>query len=322
MSIQIAAQTLVAIEKALEADQGARYRQILKTVLPHMDDAYRGNEESFRSHMGASLIGEECGRAIWYGWRWVTKPSFPGRILRLFNRGHLEEARFIALLLTIGVQVYQQDDKGKQFRISHANGHFGGSGDGKGIGFPEFVAGTVGLMECKTHGDKSFTQLAGSNWKDVVTVLHNGGPLQNFTGKGVREAHFKHYVQMQVYMRKMGIAVGVYMAVNKNDDSLYIEMLPLDTKIADEFLERGAKLVGMTSPPPKINNSPGFWKCRFCDHRPVCHMGAVPEVNCRTCVYSRPADHDGEWVCLKFDQLIPKELQLTGCKSYERHPDI
>ena len=29
----------------------------------------------------------------------------PGRILRLFNRGHLEEARFIALLLLIGVQV-------------------------------------------------------------------------------------------------------------------------------------------------------------------------------------------------------------------------
>ena len=41
-------------------------------------------------------------------------------MLRLFNRGHIEEARFIAMLLTIGMPVYQQDAEGKQFRI-----HFG-----------------------------------------------------------------------------------------------------------------------------------------------------------------------------------------------------
>ena len=120
MSVMLAVKTLEAIDSALEKDQGGKYRQILGTVIPHMADAFRGADEGFRTHLGASLIGGECSRALWYGFRWATKPKFSGRILRLFNRGHLEEARFISLLLMIGCTVYQQDEKGNQFRISGA----------------------------------------------------------------------------------------------------------------------------------------------------------------------------------------------------------
>lgn len=300
MAFRLAVETLNAIDKALEADQGGRYRELLGTVIPHIGDAFRGEQEAFRSHMGASLIGGECARAIWYGWRWVTKPKFPGRILRLFNRGHLEEARFIALLLLIGVEVYQQDAQGNQFRISHANGHFGGSGDGVGVGLPDLKPGTAALLEFKTHGEKSFKELVA---------------------KGVRDAKFEHYVQMNVYMRKMGLAVGLYGAVNKNTDELHMEIIVLDFAIADQFLDRGEKLIAMQDPPSRINESPGFWKCRFCDHRPVCHLKATPEMNCRTCVYSQPGS-DGQWICNRYDQVIPKETQLTGCKSYEKHPEL
>lgn len=302
MAVRLAVETLNAIDKALEADQGGRYREILGTVIPHIGDAFRGEQEAFRSHMGGSLIGGECARAIWYGWRWVTKPKFPGRILRLFNRGHLEEARFIALLLMIGVQVYQQDAQGNQFRISHANGHFGGSGDGVGVGIPDLDPATAALLEFKTHGEKSFKELVA---------------------KGVRDAKFEHYVQMNVYMRKMGLAVALYAAVNKNTDELYMEIVVLDIAVADQFLDRGEKLIGLQDPPSRLNESPGFWKCRFCDHRGVCHNlpGAKAEVNCRTCKFSQPGEN-GQWVCNRYDQIIPKELQLTGCKDYERHPQI
>lgn len=322
MAIRFPVETLKAIDSALEKDQGARFRQLLQTVIPHIGDAYRGQEESFRSHMGASLIGGECARAIWYGWRWVTKPKFSGRILRLFNRGHLEEARFIALLLMIDVQVYQQDAEGKQYRISHAEGHFGGSGDGVGINIPDFQVGQPALLEFKTHGEKSFFELAGKNWKDYVEFLKNPKTkFAKFEGKGLREAKFEHYVQMQTYMRKMGLALGLYVAVNKNTDEIYMEIVVLDEATADQFLDRGLKLVLMPDPPDKMNESPGFWKCRFCDHRPVCHLGAEAEVNCRTCRYSQPVK-DAQWICTKYDQIISKELQLTGCQHYEKHPKI
>lgn len=298
----------------------------LGRVLPHIGDAYREGEESFRTHMGASLIGHECPREIWYGFRWTTKPHFPGRILRLFNRGHLEEGRFIALHLMCGFQVYQQDAQGKQFRISHAGGHFGGSGDGVVIGLPELEPGQAALCEFKTHSDKSFIELAGSNWKDYVDALC-GRPTTakdtSFTGKGVREAKFEHYVQMQMYMRKMGLAVALYEAVNKNDDSIYSELVFLDSMLADQFLERGQLLVFAETPPARIGKSIGFYKCRFCDHKAVCHQQAAPAVNCRTCKHSRVVA-DGTWACVHPTQwgigdshTLPKEIQFTACPSYE-----
>jgi hypothetical protein len=327
MAIHLAVQTIKAIEEGVRKDQGSAYRGWLGKVLPHIGDAYRTDEDGFRSHMGASLIGGECARSIWYNFRWASKSSFSGQMIRLFNRGHLEEGRFIAALLMIGVQIYQQDENGKQFRINHADGHFGGSGDGIGVGIPDLKPGMPCLTEYKTHNEKSFHKLAGDNWRDYVEhLLDPNKPAAKFTGEGVREAKFEHYVQMNVYMRKMGIPIALYGAVNKNTDELYWELVPLNTELADEFLDRGAQLVRMDKPPKKLNESPGFWKCRFCDFKPVCHLKAAPARNCRTCAYSAPAvDGDaaalgpGSWVCNlpMNERSIDKSVQLVGCDHYE-----
>lgn len=321
MLINVAVQTLHAIDSAVRADQGSAFRGWLGKVMPHIGDAYRTDEAAHRGHLGASLLGGECARAIWYSFRWTTRKDFEGRMLRLFNRGHLEEARFIAMLLMIGCEVYQQDEKGNQFRISFADGHGGGSGDGVAIGIPDLPAGTAALTEFKTHSEKSFIELAGKldEWR---LFLEGRG---NFTGKGVRAAKFEHFVQMQLYMRKMGLAAALYVAVNKNTDDLYAEVITLDAELADQFLARGEKLVWADKPPEKLNASPGFFKCRFCDHRPVCHLKAAPDRNCRTCRFSAPAPGgSGVWTCSNgvCPGPIPKEIQLTGCSHYERNKTI
>lgn len=297
-SVIPATKTLKAIEDAIAADQGAAYRINLGKVLPHIGDAYRGEDGGFRTHLGASVIGGDCGRAIWYGFRWATMPKFSGRILRLFNRGHLEEGRFIAALLTIGVQLYQQDEHGKQFRISDVGGHFGGSGDGVAIGLPDLPPGTPALAEFKTHNDKSFVKLKK---------------------EGVRAAKFEHFVQMQTYMRKMGIPVALYMAVNKNDDDLYGEIVPLESNVADQFIDRGRTIIMMKQAPKRISESPGWFACSWCDHKPICHLKKPPERNCRTCCHSE-AREDGTWRCTNAgaeDLILTKELQATGCEAYQ-----
>jgi hypothetical protein len=282
MTFTLAKKTLAAIDAAIEADQGASFRLNLQKVLPHIGDAYRGHDDPFRSHMGASVIGGECGRAIWYGFHWTTKPHFSGRIIRLFNRGHLEEARFIAALLCINVQVFQQDANGKQYRISDHGGHFGGSGDGVGIGIPDLAPDVAALLEFKTHNDTSFKALIKS---------------------GVRAAKFEHFVQMQVYMRKMGLVQAMYGAANKNDDHLHLEIVTLDPQLADQFIARAGTLIQHVAPPKKINESPGWFTCKWCDHRPVCHLKAPPERNCRTCRYSE-ARQDGNWWCENKDRQM------------------
>lgn len=295
--VQLAVKTLAAIDAAVAADGGNAYRVWLGKVLPHIGDAYRAEEAPFRSHMGASGIGNECARAIWYGFRWSTLPRPEGRMLRLWNRGHLEEGRFIALLLSIGCTVLQQDEYGRQFRISDHGGHYGGSGDGMFDGCPDLPPGTRALCEFKTHNDKSFKKLKED---------------------GVRVSKFTHYVQMQQYMRKMGLAVAVYFAVNKNDDEIYAEIIYLDTEIADRYLHRAGQIIPLHVPPKRISESPSWFQCKFCDHKAVCHSGAAPVMNCRTCEYVEPLP-DGTWFCHHHVVTVDKATQLQGCSFWAKN---
>jgi hypothetical protein len=307
--VDIARDLCLAIDKAIAIDQGAAYRGWLGQVLPHMSDAYRDTEESHRSHMGASQLGHDCGRAVWYSFRWATKAAHQGRMLRLFNRGHIEEARFIAMLLTVGMPVYQQDAEGKQFRIQFGDGHGGGSGDGV-----THYNNSPTLLECKTHNERSFIELAGKleEWR---AYLASEG---HFKGKGVRDGKPEHFVQAQIYMRKMGIASCLYMAVNKNTDDLYIEILTLNPEHADQYIERGEKLIQAATPPTKLSTSPGFWKCTWCEHKPICHMKRTPDRNCRTCKYVQ-VQSEGRWACTHPTQcaILSTEKQLIGCPLYK-----
>lgn len=335
MSVMVAVKTIQAMHEAVTRDQGATYRQNLQRVLPHIGDAYRGEDEGFRTHLGASLIGRPCGRSIWYSFRWAVKAHFEGRMLRLFNRGHLEEARFIALLLAMGVQVYQQDEHGRQYRISYFGGHFGGSGDGVVIGVPDVQQGQPLLGEFKTHNDKSFSKLAGKNWREYEEGVLGLGPKVAFTGEGVRSAKFEHWIQCQSYMRKMGLAAALYLAVNKDNDHIYAEIVPLDSSIADDMVQRARTIIIADAAPAMINKSPGWHDCKYCDHYGVCKKGEQPERNCRTCQWSKPqidGPFAGKWTCenkerqlnLLFpasnpkneDFSLTKERQLEGCEFY------
>lgn len=314
-TVVVATKTLDAIDAAMRKDDGAAFRVWQGRVLPHIGDAYRGEDGGHRGHLGASLLGRDCAREIWYGFRWAHKGKAEPRMMRLWNRGHLEEGRFIALLLMIGCEVYQQDGEGKQFRISFAEGHGGGSGDGQVTNIPDLPGVHLALCEFKTHNEKSFTKLAGKpdDWR-----LYRAGKGP-FTGEGVRAVKFEHYVQMQLYMRQMGLAAGIYMAVNKNADDIYAEVVALDHDLADRFLDRGEQLVWMREPPKRVSESPGFWKCRFCDKKPVCHEGAAPELNCRTCVHAQPGKAK-TWHCGRHGALLDNERQRVGCTDYQPLP--
>lgn len=311
---KIAVRTLLAIEDAIQKDQGASFRVWLGKVLPHIGDAYRGGDDGFRGHLGASILGEECARKLWYGFRWVHKSVFEARTLRLFNRGHLEEGRFIAILLAAGIQVWQQDSNQKQFRISELGGHLGGSLDGIALGIPDIPSGEQALVEFKTHNDKSFKSLV----KD-----------------GLRSSKPMHYVQKQIYMRKKGLRYGLYMAVNKNDDSLYAEIIELDETIADKYLERGRRIIMLRSEPDRMSGaSPSFYLCKFCDYNEICYRVEKPVHNCRTCAYS-VAVEDGTWICNSTRRraeemfrdspeefkagetmILSMERQTLGCQTY------
>lgn len=306
----IATKTREAVDAAIYADQGRMYRHYLREVILDVDDAFDDTiHDRFRSHMGISTSGRECARELWYSWRWATPVKIAGKLLRLFNRGHLEEARFAAGLMAAGVQLWRMEAPGKQFRVSHFGGHYGSAIDGVGLGFPEMPEVNM-LTEMKTHNKKSFAKLAGEKDSEGNVVKPPAG---------VKEAKLEHYVQMVQYMQYYNLDYGMYCAVCKDDDELYFEIVPRDDKLADAYRERSRRIIFAREAPPKLSTNASFWRCKYCDQRRVCHFNQEPDFNCRTCAAAYPKE-DGNWYCSTHGHaIIDKTRQLTGCPEYAKH---
>lgn len=287
--------TQALIEHTMMADEGDGYRAHLKDAVNSCSDAFRVGDKPFRKHLGASLIGRKCPRELWYSFRWFTRTIHTGRMQRLFNRGHLEEGRFIAMLRSVGITVWCEDEAGNQFRMKECDGHFGGSLDSVLVDTPDFPPGTAILGEYKTHGEKSFLKLKR---------------------EGVKKAKWEHYVQMQLYMNAYSLPAGIYIAVNKNNDEIYTEILYAEPHIYEKYVDRAGKIIFTHTPPDRISTSKTHFECKFCDHYNVCHNQYTPEVNCRTCKYSMPVSN-GEWQCNRHNAIIPVDFQYHGCEDHE-----
>lgn len=250
--------------------------------------------DEHRTHLGASTIGDDCARRIWYTFRWASAQIFNGRQLRLFNRGHLEETRWIEWLRGIGFQVWTHDVDGKQFRFTGAMQHYAGSADSVSqTPYPELIGLTL-LTEFKTH---------------------NNGAFKYLRDKGVILSKPEHYAQMCAYGSAFGLQYGLYCASSKNDDEHHIEVVKLDPVYAVDLTKKAEDIIFSKIPPPKISLQPEHYECKFCPHRGVCHEGAPLLKNCRSCEFSRPIDN-GEWFCDRYRNTIPKDFIPQGCGEW------
>ncbi len=271
--------------------------------------------EDPRTHLGASVIGDDCQAKAWNAFRWLKHEQHNGQQLRLFNRGHLEEARFIRWLEGMGFEVREFDpDTGKQFRIVGCKGHFGGSADGLAKAPIRYNLPTdlIILTEYKTHSEKNFAKLAGPKptWTDLGNKLRAGGG-------GVIKTKPVHYKQMCSYGRAYGLRYGLYVAVNKDTDEIYFEIVELDYRLADDLFRKAEGIIFSQTRPAKIAMTESFQDCKICDFAGLCHRGEVPTKNCRSCRHAFPVDN-AEWLCQVRNLNIPKEIIPIGCPSYDR----
>lgn len=246
-----------------------------------------------RTHLGASLIGEDCDAKIWYTFRWANKETFSGRMLRLFERGTLEEQRILRYLRGIGFKISDVDENGNQFRIVDRTGHYGGSTDSLGVPpYPEFPIRMV--CEFKTHNAGSFKQLKE---------------------KGVILSKPRHYAQMNSYGKGFEIEYGLYVGVGKNDDDLHIECLNLDWGAADDLHLRAERIIKSQVRPPKIALNPSHFECKFCPFVDQCHHGAPLNVNCRSCKYAHAIENK-QWGCELHRCVLPSDFIKVGCSNW------
>ena len=264
------------------------------TITSLIDKAHEAKKELPRPHMGCSGLGHYCDRWIWLSFRWAVQPEFPGRIKRLFRRGHNEEATIISDLRAIGMSVTRS-------QLSVDLGcHVAGSLDGIGKGVPE-APNTEHVLEFKTHSLKSFNDLDKN---------------------GVMKSKPMHYTQMQLYMYGTGLKRALYLAVCKDNDEIYTERIEYDKEHAKKYIDRGHRLALTDRLPPPISTDPSWFECKLCDGHIFCHKTKTTKhVNCRTCAHITPLS-DSTWHCAKWDAIVPTEHQYTGCESHVLHPDL
>lgn len=222
----------------------------------------------------------------------------------MFNRGHREEARFIEWLEGIGFKVWfenrdeapNENGEYPQYRISDVMGHFGGSLDGIAVLPERYGIEEPVLLEFKTNGTgQGFNKLA-----------EDGMPI----------AKPEHFAQTSTYGKKYNFRYCVYLNINKNDDSLHIEVVKLNHNLGEQMIMKAEQIIMSQTPPARLSDNPTFHKCGYCHMKEVCHKGAVVEVNCRSCTFARPVEN-AEWFCDVHNGVIPKDFIPKACPSYK-----
>lgn len=268
-------------------------------TIAAIDRHHEANTEAPRPHMGVSQLGHVCDRYLWLTFRWALPAKHPGRILRLFRRGHMEEPTIIKDLMAVGF-VFRPSPDG-QHRVSFGS-HVSGSMDGIIESGVHEAPKTAHVAEFKTHSKKSFDDLEKN---------------------GVEKSKPMHFVQCQVYMLGAGLDRAFYLAVCKDDDRLHVERIHLDKTIAEKAVARGKRLALADELPPPLSTDPTWYQCKMCNAHEYCHQGlGVASRSCRVCAWST-AKEDGTWRCEKYDRDgIPLGFQRTGCDAWELHDDL
>ena len=292
-------------KQAVSLDAPGVAKALAKRILEEIDEyCVRTYDGGHRSHLGASLIGRECKRYLWYVFRWCLHEKTTGRQQRLFNRGHREEARFIEWLEGIGFKVWFENrdeapnEKGEhpQYRISDVMGHFGGSLDGIAILPERYGIAEPVLLEFKTNG--------------------TGAGFNKLADDGMPIAKPEHFAQTSTYGKKYNFRYCVYLNINKNDDSLHIEVVKLNHNLGEQMIMKAEQIIMSRTAPARLSDNPTFHKCGYCHMKEVCHKGAVVEVNCRSCAFARPVEN-AEWFCEVHNGNIPKDFIAKACPSYK-----
>lgn len=98
-----------------------------------IDGALTKQRQEPRNYLGASRLGVSCSRALQFEYTNTAKDegqNFTGKILRIFEAGHVFEELAIKWLRQAGFDLITEKKDGSQFGFSALNGKIKGHIDG------------------------------------------------------------------------------------------------------------------------------------------------------------------------------------------------
>jgi len=261
------------------------------------------NAKPPRGYLGASSIGDECWRKLWFDFRKVAARNFDAETLKRFEDGHIGEELMAARLQRVPGLVLEVRDPntGEQFALEDVGGHFRGHADGKILGL---------LQAPKTRHVWEHKQVADRRLKEVEKAIKEHGEK-----KALKAWSPTYYGQAQVYMKAFKLKRH-YMTISTPGGRKTISLrTDYHAEDAKALIKKAETIINEPTPEglPRIAQDETFYKCRMCDYNAVCYGKTMPLATCRTCIHSTPMDN-GTWNCARWGCEIPDmQAQLTGC---------
>jgi len=259
-----------------------------------------------RGYLGASEIGNECPRRLWYGFRDYSNVWFDVDTLYRFEDGHISEDTQAARLKMVCELETHDPVSGKQFGFAAVDGHFRGHCDGliwKGL---VEAPATPHVWEAKACGEAVYKKLLKLK--------------QDHPEKDVLEQWNRVYwAQAQLYMHEFKMKRHYLTASTPGARQWTSVRTDYDEKAALFYLERAERIIASNNPPPRIAQNPSDFRCKWCSHTDVCFKEEPGQVGCRTCRHSY-AGAKGTWVCELHSKVLDRDAQIDACGDHDYIP--
>lgn len=208
-----------------------------------------------RHYLGASSIGEECSRKLWYRYN-GHKEKFDAKTLRRFADGHRTEDVILGWIGNCqGIEIYTRGDGEEQIGFKLYSGRFAGHYDGVGRGFPQ-APKTWHIVEVKCVNEKAFEELKKLKSQNEKTAIELWKP--------------EYYSQVQIYMHMEGLTRSIHIVATPGARDLISVRTDYNKAHAETMLAKAKRIIDSKQPLERIGG-PTFYKCKMCSFRDICH---------------------------------------------------
>lgn len=203
-------------------------------------------EDDTRDYIGASSIGSECLRQIWYQFKGVRSEGVPPRIRRTWAIGKHLEGLILDWLDSSGITIERLWGDLKSQKVPDFRGHL----DSVWVNRGKYLQVPKAIIEIKTAKDASFKM---------------------FVKKGAKVWNPQYYAQVQSYMGMSNIYSTYILVLNKDNSEISDELVLFDEDCYKQLEEKALMIANAVVMPPRVNDSPLFYKCKMCQYNKVCH---------------------------------------------------
>lgn len=278
--------------------------------------------EKLRHYLGASQIGSECWRKLFYSFRNASIKTFnkeedPRKYYNEIKRiktvedGHYQEEQTIKNLRSLSyIELHNTDEKtGEQIGFELLLGHFRGHVDGIIKGIIE-APQTWHVFEHKSKETKFINKL--------LKLMQEHGEKN-----ALQQWDIEYFNQAQIYMHAFNLKRH-YMVISKPGGRDHFSCRTNYNKEIAEGIITKAKVIIFNNwdIPPKLSEKREFYRCKWCEFSGICHDGDIPLVHCKTCRYSEPVKN-GERHCHYKNTVIDNsQLNMDNCLFHIYNPAL